>query len=121
MDTAIADTLEGVLRKFQGLVNGNERARALMKGWEPDIVLQTLDGTSTYSLAIRGAMVDAVSPGPGRAGHQISIRAEKDMLESIFSGDVNPSTAYIDGELEVYGSDMDRLKLDALTLVIWGA
>jgi putative sterol carrier protein len=120
MDTAMVDTLEEVLQKFKSLVNGNARARALIKSWNPDIVLQALDGTKAFSLTIRNEAVEKIEPGTSESSHQIGIRASEAMLISIFSGDVNPSTAFIDGELEVYGSDIDRLKLDALTLVIWG-
>jgi putative sterol carrier protein len=120
MDTAMVDALEDVLLKFKSLVNGNTRTRALMKSWQPDIVLQALDSSKAFYLTIRNETVEQIETGTSAASHQISIRASEAMLISIFSGDVNPSTAFIDGELEVYGSDIDRLKLDALTLVIWG-
>jgi len=38
----------------------------------------------------------------------------------VFSGDYNPAHALIDGELAVFSNEKDKVKLEAITMVIWG-
>jgi len=49
----------------------------------------------------------------------VHLQAEEDVLNEIFSGKYNPATALVDGALAVYSADRDKVKLEALAMVIW--
>jgi hypothetical protein len=38
----------------------------------------------------------------------------------VFTGALNPVRANLDGELAVFASDRDNVKLDAVCMVLWG-
>jgi len=49
----------------------------------------------------------------------VHLQAEQDVLQQIFAGQYNPATALVDGALAVYSADRDKVKLEALAMVIW--
>ncbi|WP_428262077.1 SCP2 sterol-binding domain-containing protein [Haliangium sp.] len=94
--------------------------KALLKGWEPNVIIEATDHPESFTLLVRNRAVEDVTEGVHEASHQIQVRGERHLLIEIFSGQTNPSQAFLDGELEVFGEDRDRIKLDAITLVLWG-
>lgn len=113
--------LHDTLEAFRSRVNDNPRAIRLIHAWDRDIAIDTFDGHASAVLHVREGRVRNVSAGPCEIAQRVEIRAEESVLINVFNGATNPSIAFIDGELEVFGSDDDRLKLDAITLVVWGA
>lgn len=112
--------LYNCLSDFRTRVNENDGVKKLLKGWEPVIVVSSSDTGACFSLVIREKAVADLLPQKLEHNHQILVEGEEAMLEQIFSGSVNPAEAVLDGQMAVYGSDRDQLKLDALSLMIWG-
>lgn len=111
------------LRDFQSRFNANPRAAKLAAGWDRHLLVDPTDGGARYTLDVTDARVSDVREGDcGTAGDErlITMSAEEDTLIDIFSGGYNPSTALIDGQLEVYSDSRDKVKLEALAMVIWG-
>ena len=66
--------------------------------------------------------VEGVEPTGEEPGDEaLLLRAPAPVLERVFSGALSPLGAYTDGQLEVYGSQKDQIKLDVIALVLWGA
>ncbi len=110
------------LGDFQTRFNGNNRAVKLTKGWDRDILLEALDSGKRYTMMVRESkLTDILASEPQSKDETlVTLRANEDILTQIFSGNYNPSTALIDGVLEVYSDGRDKVKLEALAMVIWG-
>jgi len=110
------------LGDFQNRFNVNNRAMKLAKGWNRQIRLEPVDNGKRYTMLIRDAQVHEIVDGepPEASDDQlVRLRANEDILCDIFSGNYNPSTALLDGVLEVYSDSRDKVKLEALAMVIW--
>jgi len=111
------------LGDFQNRFNSNTRAAKLTKGWDRQILLEPVDNSKRYTMLVRDAQVHEIVDGdPPDANDDkiVRLRASEDILCDIFSGNYNPSTALLDGVLEVYSDSRDKVKLEALALIIWG-
>ena len=115
--------LRGWLDDFQSRFNSNSRAGKLAKGWDRQILLEAADSAKRYTMLVRDAQLGMIvegGPSAGNADRLVTLRANEDILTNIFSGNYNPSTALLDGVLEVYSDSRDKVKLEALAMVIWG-
>lgn len=122
MDTPMpADALETCLNGFAAAVNSNKRMLTMLKGWEPDVRIEASDSGKQYHFTVRGCRIDAIGAGePQGNPHVVHLRASEDVFIDVFSGKLNPATAYLKGMLEVYGGTADQVKLDTICLVLWG-
>lgn len=116
----VSNTLSAVLSHFQGDVNGNPRLKNLLKGWNPSVVLDALDTGRSFTLKLDEGCIADVETGKHERPHSILIQSTEEVLGRVFSGRLNPARAVLDGDLAVFGSDKDQVKLDAISLVLWG-
>jgi hypothetical protein len=114
------ETLLASLESFRDLANGNARVKPLIKGWNPWIVVNATDTSLEYSLEVRDMAMHAIVPGKQQGEHVILVQAAEEMLKEIFRGTRNPAEAVLDGDLAVFGTDKDQVKLDAISLILWG-
>lgn len=112
--------LQDTLNDFGELANSTPRIRQLLNGWEPTLVVQSRDDSTTFSTTIRNQDILPWQSGDMAADHQITLCAQQDVLEKIFTGKLNPARAHLDGTLEVFADDRDQVKLDAISLILWG-
>lgn len=108
------------LRDFSLKVNANQSLQKLLRGWSPIINVQSTDDVESCALVVRDQRVQEVREGVLEHSHEITVAGSKALLCQVFSGAANPAQAVLDGGLVVYGSDVDAVKLDAITLVLWG-
>jgi putative sterol carrier protein len=111
------------LGDFQHRFNTNTRATKLSKGWDRQIFLEAADNPKRYTMLIRESQLREIldgTPPDANDDKVVRLRANDDILCDIFSGNYNPSTALLDGVLEVYSDSRDKVKLEALAMVIWG-
>lgn len=121
--TIIDRSLAYWLYDFQARFNDNPRVAKLTAGWDRRLVVEPTDGGPTHTLTVADARLIDVREGgiePGGDERLVTMSADERTLIEIFSGMTNPSTALIDGQLEVYSDPRDKVKLEALALVIWG-
>jgi hypothetical protein len=117
----MTDPMMACLTEFSQSVNAHTRLKTLLKGWEPVIVVNTKDTGCFHHFRVRGSQIVALSEGePADTGHTVLLRANQSEMAAIFTGRLNPAAAYLKGQLEVYGSTLDQVKLDAICLVLWG-
>jgi putative sterol carrier protein len=113
---------EDTLRNFQHLFNGNPKVKKLVKNWERTILLAATDTGSKYSLVVKAEEMTEVRNAAQAEEDDsgiVHLQAEESVLQQIFSGKYNPATALLDGALAVFSDERDKVKLEALAMVIW--
>lgn len=111
---------EQSLQEFGERFNGNERIRKLIKGWNRSVMLEATDSRAHFSLIINDLALTEVRTGLVHGDPPIHLQAEEDVLRRIFTGEYNPAAALMDGALAVYSHERDKVKLEAIAMVIWG-
>jgi|SRR5262245_37987696 len=119
-DRLVTPPLAECLSEFVHSVNTHPSVAKLLKGWEPLLAIEATDDGERFHLRVRNCRVADAGTGDPDAAHAILIRGENAVLAEVFSGALNPAQAYLEGRLEVFGSDRDQIKLDAISLVLWG-
>lgn len=124
MDVVTESKLGTCLLDFQKTLNENTRAKKLLKKWNRAIFFEPNDSSELFTMLVSEQMITSIEPGHVLDGmsqeDRILLQADAETLIRIFSGDYNPATAHIDGALAVYSSDKDKVKLEAIAMVIWG-
>lgn len=116
--TDLIDTLT----QFKDKANGHPRIASLIKGWEPTIVVEASDSGTKRYLPVRACRIESVdADDTAPSEHVVHLRANEAVLAAVFDGRSNPADAFLEGELEIFASDKDQVKLDAISLVLWGA
>ena len=113
-------SLPECLRTFVQSVNTHPRIGKLLQGWEPLLLIEATDDGQQFNLRVQNSRLGEVGVGVADSSHSILVRGDSAVLRDVFSGAVNPAQAYLEGNLEVFGSDRDQIKLDAISLVLWG-
>jgi len=113
---------ETTLQHFKQQFNSNEKVKKLVRNWNRLILLTAKDTGSKYGLVVKNdEMVEVRRAGEadGDADDLVHLEADESVLKDIFSGKYNPATALLDGALAVFSLDRDKVKLEALAMVIW--
>jgi hypothetical protein len=111
-----------VLEDFKTRFNTNPRVKRLVDGWNRLVVLDASDTSRKFGLVVRDTQlveVQTLSAFDDGAGDLVHLQAEEHILRRIFAGDYNPATALTDGNLAVFSKDRDKVKLEALAMLIW--
>lgn len=118
--TSEGTALEKSLQDFSDRFNTNERVKKLIKGWNRSVMLEGTDTGSRFSLLISDGALTDVKKGLVEWDPPIHLQAEEDVLRRMFTGVYNPASALMDGALAVYSHERDKVKLEAIAMVIWG-
>lgn len=114
-------TLGDCLNHFQNTFNENARVKKLIKNWDRSLIVEATDTNVTLTMVVADLVMTDVKDGAHpNEDYPIHLQASEESLIRIFSGDYNPAHALIDGELAVFSSEKDKVKLEAITMVIWG-
>jgi putative sterol carrier protein len=108
------------LYDFRKRFNDSERVKKLIKNWDRAIMLESIDSNNNYSFTIENNELSQILPGLVEKDPMIHLQAEESILTRIFSGDYNPASALIDGALAVFSDERDKVKLEAIAMIIWG-
>jgi putative sterol carrier protein len=88
----------------------------MISDWDRVIRVEPSDG-EPETIVVQGGTVRVENVGTEPS---IVLRAPRKVLEAIFSGASTPTEPYLDGSLSVFGSQEDVIRLDFLSLMIWG-
>ncbi|MCL4557523.1 MAG: SCP2 sterol-binding domain-containing protein [Deltaproteobacteria bacterium] len=112
------ETLVATLDTFVKKVNENITLKKILKGWSKLIVVKTKDPEAVASLKVeRGTVVDVKLEDT--QGADITLSANADVINDIFTGRANPSRLYLDGTLKVFASQKDQMVLDSIVDIVW--
>ena len=121
---ATATDLRTALEGFQARLNAHPRIKTLLKGWDRLLLIDASDKPARYLVRFADTKlteITEIAPAAASAAPDAAIimRAPCGTLSAVFSGVENPATLFMNGALEVYASDKDHMKLDAVALVLW--
>jgi hypothetical protein len=111
------------LQDFQNRFNNDQRVKKLIKGWNRFLKVDGTDTGEIYTLTIQDLAVTKIEPGCPIADDDqdlIALQAAQEALVRIFTGKYNPAHALIDGALAVFSGERDKVKLEAIAMIIWG-
>lgn len=117
-----ATDLESSLADFQRRFNESPRVGKLIKKWDRKVFVEATDTDSSYTMYVEAQEMRDVLPGPPPDMDDpflVHLQATEATLVEIFSGRYNPSTALLDGVLSVFSNERDKVKLEAIAMVIW--
>jgi len=111
--------LKAILSDFCDRSNDNIKAKRLVSGWDRLIEIQVDDTGNSFFLETCNGVANIMTDP--KSGHvNIIVEGSQNVIAGVFSGSKNPSSEVLDGNLALFGSDMDQIKLDALSLILWG-
>ena len=113
-------TLEECLQDFRDRFNDNARVKKLIAGWNREVLVEPLDAPTAYTMTIENLEMTGVTPGITEGEGTVHMQADEEILKRIFTGDYNPATALIDGNMAVFSAERDKVKLEAIAMVVWG-
>ncbi|OLZ09171.1 SCP2 sterol-binding domain-containing protein [Sulfobacillus thermosulfidooxidans] len=103
---------------FARACNENERLRQMNRDWSRTIVIETTDSHQLYWLRSQNGVIEA---GEGDVPNaDMHIEGTEDIIQAVFSGQMSPTEPYNAGDLLVKGHQDDLMRLDIITLLIWG-
>jgi len=111
------------LQDFQNRFNNDARVKKLIKGWNRYLKVDGTDTGEIYTLTIQYLAVTNIEAGCTLADDDenvIALQAAQEALVRIFTGKYNPAHALIDGALAVFSGERDKVKLEAIAMIIWG-
>ncbi len=106
------------LEQFAEACNTNARLRQMNRDWSRTIAILPTDRPEVFWLTSKEGFIQA-GQGPVNAA-DLQIRADHDIIVAVFSGALSPTEPYNAGDLLVKGSQDDLMRLDIITLLIWG-
>ncbi len=115
--------LLGSLHDFEKTFNENQRVKKLTKGWNRYMKAESTDTSEIFTVTIQETAITGIESGcsiPEDDQDLITLQASEEALVRIFTGKYNPAHALIDGALAVFCSERDKVKLEAIAMVIWG-
>jgi predicted lipid carrier protein YhbT len=118
MGTVEGRSLEHTLAEFARRVNEDPRLRQMIQDWDRTIRCVAADTGREAWLEVRQAAVRVAPAVP--AEEDVRLEGDESLLLGMFAGETSPTEPYLDGRLRVTGSQEDVLRLDILSLMIWG-
>ncbi|MCY0885003.1 MAG: sterol carrier protein [Firmicutes bacterium] len=110
--------LEAALADFSARCNADARLVTMNRDWNRTVLVAPADGAAgPYWIRTREGQV---SWGQGEPEWDLRIEGPAAVLEAVFSGRMTPTEPYDNGDLLVKGSQEDLLRLDVITLLLWG-
>ncbi len=112
--------LKNTLLDFQKQVNSNSKIKKITKNWNPHIIIKTNDAPKIFTVIVNDSKISALLETHKKHTHELVIEGKENILTAIFNGELNPAQAALDGKLAIFGDHKDQIKLDIISLVLWG-
>jgi hypothetical protein len=119
--TSHPSMLAETLLRFRDKVNADPRLKTMLQGWEPVIVVEMTGSGWQQYLMVKDCCIVEIRADGGPSGHLVHLLAEEAVLNAVFGGALNPTEAFLNGDLQIFANDKDQVKLDVISLMLWGA
>jgi hypothetical protein len=113
--------LQNAIEAFAQRVNANPHVLKLTEALQTQLHVEVLEAGECFRLPVVEGAITGVERVPAPQHETLLLRGRAAVLEAIFEGRMHPLAAFNQGELEVYGPQPDQIRLDAISLLIWGA
>jgi putative sterol carrier protein len=110
----LADSLAG----FCETCNTNERLQTMNRGWNRHISITANDIDAAFTIIYEDGTAEVREGTSDEA--DLKVESDSETLTNIFYGEITPAEPYSDGSLRLLGSEDDILRLDFISLTIWG-
>lgn len=115
---ATPEEIRAALDEFAIRFAAEPRLRQMTQGWDRIVELRPTDLPSVHAFEVRGGELRLLDAPQGQP--HIIVEATSDVLAAIFRGDLSPTEPYMSGDLVVRASEQDIMRLDVITLMVWG-
>jgi len=106
------------LKAFADSFNKNERLKIMNKDWDRVVLIKANDIESQHTMTLKNGVV---SLKEGAADNpDLTVISDSETLADIFYGDISPTEPYNNGTLKIMGTEDDIIRLDFISLMIWG-
>ena len=116
-DTGDNGDLRAVLTRFATLCRENERLLVMNRDWFRTVAVKPEQGEPVWVRYDGGPVSVLDEPS---AAADLEVEGPASVLLDVFSGRIAPTEPYMAGDLRVSGSQDDMMRLDIITLLIWG-
>ncbi|QSO50499.1 SCP2 sterol-binding domain-containing protein [Alicyclobacillus curvatus] len=115
---ATTSELWEALTDYTSRAKDSARVQRTLKNWDCIMHIAATDIESNFTCVIRGG--EFVSLDEGLNGvPDLVIRGDSEDLANVFWGDENPASNYMQGAIEVRGSQEDIIRLDAMAMFLY--
>ncbi|MBX5475801.1 MAG: SCP2 sterol-binding domain-containing protein [Clostridia bacterium] len=116
---ATVQELHDALRDFAERYAAEPRLKVMNRDWDRVIHVAPTDlAGGDFTLTLKDGDLSLQKGAPEHA-HMV-VRADSETLTDLFYGDISPTEPYMDGRLRIEASEEDTMRLDVITLMIWG-
>ena len=112
------ESLFDSLSSYMKLLNDTPKIKQVLKTWSPIIHFSAKDNNSKLPLIFeQGTAISCSSVHEKKP--DLAIIGTSNDFHDLFHGKLNPTEKYMNGDITVKGSQMDIIKLDAISMVLW--
>lgn len=106
------------LQAFAEEYSKNQRLKIMNLDWDRNVLVLAEDVESEHTLTLeKGELTMAEGK---KAEPDLTVISDSETLVDMFYGDITPAEPYMNGSLKIIGSEDDILRLDFISLLIWG-
>jgi ABC-type polysaccharide/polyol phosphate transport system ATPase subunit len=120
VNKVLFNELENILQKFSEKYNNNEKLQKILRKWSADILIWSKDESIGFLITVNSGKITGIVKVNNPNSGKVKIIGDAVILIDIFKGMKNPSHLYLDGVIEVYGSERDQIILDVIVEELWG-
>lgn len=106
------------LEAFAKAYSENARLKVMNRDWDRNVLILAEDIESVHTLMLKDG--DLSLSRVKTAEPDLTVISNSDILADMFFGDITPTEPYMNGTLRIIGSEDDILRLDFISLLIWG-
>jgi putative sterol carrier protein len=117
-DMATHQEITESLKAFVEGYSKNQRLKIMNRDWDRNVLVLADDTESVHTLVLKDGEL-SFSEGK-TAEPDLTVISGSDTLADMFFGDITPTEPYMNGTLRIIGSEDDILRLDFISLLIWG-
>lgn len=89
------------------------------RDWNRVIVIKANDVESQHTLTLQNGEL-SVAQGTPEQNADLVVTSDSETLADLFYGDITPTEPYMNGTLLIQGTEDDIVRLDFISLMIWG-
>ncbi|SFR12790.1 SCP2 sterol-binding domain-containing protein [Desulfoscipio geothermicus] len=116
---ATHEEITGSLQAFGEGYQKNKKLKIMNKDWDRVILIKAADVDSQHTLILKNGEL-TVTEGTPAGDPDLVVTADSETLADLFYGDITPTEPYMNGTLVIKGSEDDIVRLDFISLMIWG-
>lgn len=107
------------LQAFKEGYQKNKKLKIMNKDWNRVILIEANDIKSQHTLTLQNGELSVAEGGPNQNADLV-VTSDSETLADLFYGDITPTEPYMNGTLVIKGSEDDIVRLDFISLMIWG-